>query len=69
MNETRDLSRANWFRSSYSNGQGGNCTEVALNLPGIVAVRDSKRPDGPVLVFKSSEWRAFIAGVASRKFG
>ena len=38
-----DLSRAEWRKSSYS-GQSGNCVEVARNLPGLVAVRDSKEP-------------------------
>ena len=38
-----DLSRAEWHKSSYS-GQSGNCVEVARNLPGLVAVRDSKAP-------------------------
>lgn len=42
-----DLSRAEWRKSSKSSGNGGNCVEVARNLPGIVAVRDSKDPDGP----------------------
>ena len=40
-----DLSCAEWHKSSYSS-QSGNCVEVARNLPGLVAVRDSKAPDG-----------------------
>jgi hypothetical protein len=36
-----DLSRAVWYKSTFSNGSGGNCVEVASNLPGIVAIRDS----------------------------
>ena len=43
-----DLSCAQWHKSSYS-GQDGNCVEVARNLPALVAVRDSKAPDGPNL--------------------
>ena len=39
-----DLSCAEWRKSSYSS-QSGNCVEVARNLPGLVAVRDSKEPD------------------------
>ena len=39
-----DLSRAKWRKASYSTGNGGNCVEVARNLPGAVAVRDSKDP-------------------------
>jgi hypothetical protein len=58
-----DLSGAEWRKSTRSSGNGDNCVEVARNLPGRVAVRDSKNPDGPKLVFSPSDWRAFIAGV------
>jgi hypothetical protein len=54
-----DLSRAGWRKSSYS-GQDGNCVEVARNLPGLVAVRDSKEPDGTKLVISQAAWRVFI---------
>jgi hypothetical protein len=59
-----DLSRAKWRKSSHSNGSGGDCVEVALTLPGIVAVRDSKNPGGPRLVFSDDVWRAFVAVLA-----
>ena len=55
-----DLSRAVWHKSTFSNGNGGNCVEVARNLPGIVAVRDSKNPDGPALIVSGDEWASFI---------
>jgi hypothetical protein len=42
-------------------GQDGNCVEVARNLPGLVAVRDSKDASGPVLVFGRHAWRQFTA--------
>ncbi len=58
-----DLSRAAWRKSSRSGGNGGQCVEVARNLPGIVAVRDSKHRDGPVLIFALDEWQSFISGV------
>jgi hypothetical protein len=58
-----DLSRADWHKSTRSNGNGGNCVEVARNLPGIVAVRDSKNPHGPVLTVEAAGWRDFIADV------
>ncbi|MEV0620458.1 DUF397 domain-containing protein [Nonomuraea sp. NPDC050404] len=64
----QDLSRAVWRKAAKSNGQGGACVEVALNLPGIVAVRDSKNPDGAVLVFDHREWDAFLDGVSKREF-
>jgi hypothetical protein len=54
-----DLSRAAWRKSTYSNN-GGACVEVATNLPGLVAVRDSKDPSGPSLVFDAASWQAFI---------
>jgi Domain of unknown function (DUF397) len=63
-----DLSRALWQKSTYSGGNGGQCVEVARNLPGIVAVRDSKDPDGPRLVVTLDEWRAFADGVRRGEF-
>ena len=57
-----DLSRAEWRKSSYS-GQSGNCVEVARNLPGLVAVRDSEQPDGAKLVVSQETWQAFIRSV------
>ena len=56
-----DLSRAEWHKSSYS-GKDGNCVEVARNLPGLVAVRDSKEPDAAKLVVSLETWRVFIRG-------
>ncbi len=58
-----DLSRAVWRKSVRSSPEGQNCVEVAGNLPGIVAVRDSKDPDGPKLIFTPAGWAAFIRGV------
>ena len=57
-----DLSRAEWRKSSYS-GQSGNCVEVARNLPGLVAVRDSKEPDGARLAVSADAWQAFVRKV------
>ncbi|MFG1875978.1 DUF397 domain-containing protein [Sphaerisporangium sp. NPDC049003] len=57
-----DLSKAEWRKSSWSSGDGGTCVEVASNLPGIVAVRDSKNPSDPSLVFTPTQWRAFLQG-------
>ncbi|WP_425428081.1 DUF397 domain-containing protein [Streptosporangium amethystogenes] len=60
-NQPVDLSHAEWRKSSRSNGNGGACVEVARNLAGIVAVRDSKDINGPALLFSPSGWRAFGA--------
>ncbi|MGC5010665.1 DUF397 domain-containing protein [Streptosporangium sp. DT93] len=58
-----DLSAAVWQKSSRSSDNGGQCVEVAANLPGVVAVRDSKDPHGPNLTFTPAEWRVFVGGV------
>jgi hypothetical protein len=63
-----DVTRAVWRKSSYSSGNGGQCVEVARNLPNIVAVRDSKNPEETALVFTPQEWRAFLDGVRSDEF-
>ncbi len=63
-----DLTDARWRKSSHSGNNGGNCVEVARDLPGVVALRDSKDPDGPVLFFTPDEWRAFAAGVRAGEF-
>ena len=55
-----DLTCAEWRKSSRSGDNGGACVEVACNLPGIVAVRDSKDPSGPVLIVSRDEWAIFI---------
>lgn len=86
-----DLSTARWRKSSYSDGTGGDCVEVAYdfsgaapwrkstysggsggeecvevldNLPGVVPVRDSKDPSGPVLVIGGPAWSAFVGSVS-----
>ncbi|MET9530999.1 MULTISPECIES: DUF397 domain-containing protein [unclassified Streptomyces] len=60
-----------WFKSSYSEN-GGQCIEVAANLAasrGVVPVRDSKNPGGPVLDFRTSSFASFVAGVKTGEFG
>jgi Domain of unknown function (DUF397) len=56
----QDLRRAQWRISTHS-ANGSTCVEVARNLPGIVAVRDSKDRQGPVLTFTPDQWQTFIA--------
>ncbi|MFD2763412.1 DUF397 domain-containing protein [Micromonospora eburnea] len=55
-----DMSGARWRKSTRSGSNGGSCVEVADNLPGVIGVRDSKDPAGPVLVFTPQSWRAFV---------
>jgi hypothetical protein len=57
-----DPEGATWRKSTYSNGSGGNCVEVA-DLPNGRAVRDSKHPQGPILVFATDQWHAFVQGI------
>jgi hypothetical protein len=49
-----------WRKSSYSNGAGAECVEVADGFSGAVPVRDSKNPSGPALVFPADAWTSFI---------
>jgi len=60
-----DLAGAQWRKSSYSGGSGGNCVEVATNLPGLVAIRDSKDLDSPALVLTPIAWQAFTAALSA----
>jgi len=64
-----DLTRAVWRKSSFSSGNGGQCVEVAINLPGVVAVRDSTNVPGPELVVADRTWSEFIQGVKHGAFG
>ncbi|MFW6718752.1 DUF397 domain-containing protein [Streptomyces sp. MAR4 CNY-716] len=70
MSITPDLSGTNWVKSSYSNGNGGDCVEWAPDFAatGIVPVRDSKDPDGPALTFTTDAWAAFISDVKTGTF-
>jgi len=63
-----DLSPAIWHKSTFSNGSGGNCVETAKTPDGGRAVRHSKHPDEPSLVFTASEWEEFVQGVRNGEF-
>ncbi|MCX4747023.1 DUF397 domain-containing protein [Kitasatospora sp. NBC_01287] len=52
-----------WRKSTYSNGQGAECVEVAYGVPAIAPVRDSKDPHGLALIFPVHAWAAFVAEV------
>ncbi|MFY1620092.1 DUF397 domain-containing protein [Micromonospora sp. WMMD736] len=55
-----DLSNAQWRKSTRSGTSGGDCVEVADNLPGVVLVRDTKNRDGGTLNFTPQTWGAFV---------
>jgi Domain of unknown function (DUF397) len=60
-----ESSRLIWRKASYSGTNGGGCVEVARNLPGVVAVRDSKDPNGPALILSADQWAGLIARIRS----
>jgi Domain of unknown function (DUF397) len=62
-----DLSRASWRKSSASGPYSDNCVEVAF-VDQAIAVRDSKHPQGPVLLFTQGEWDAFVGGAKDGEF-
>ncbi|GAA3622473.1 hypothetical protein GCM10022223_44260 [Kineosporia mesophila] len=55
-----------WLKSSFSAVNG--CLEVAAAPDGLIAVRQSKDPDGGYILYNSEEWRAFLAGVRNGEF-
>jgi len=57
-----------WIKSSHSGPTGGNCVEIAFLPDGDVAMRNSRHPSGPALVFTRAEWRAFLSGAQAGEF-
>ncbi|MEU9124070.1 DUF397 domain-containing protein [Streptomyces sp. NPDC048506] len=66
--DKHELSTATWIKSSYSDHDGGNCIEITPVFPAVVPVRDSKTPEGPVLVFPTGGWSAFVSTVQNGHF-
>ena len=64
---TTNLQDVRWRKSTYS-GNSGDCIEVAGGFTGVMPVRDSKDPQGPILVFSADAWAAFTAGVRCGDF-
>ena len=62
-----DLSRAIWRKARRSQHNGG-CVEVAVNLDGVVAVRDSKRPEGGAHVLGREAFATFLADARSGRY-
>ncbi|WP_141206411.1 DUF397 domain-containing protein [Streptomyces griseorubiginosus] len=54
------IEKLTWFKSSYSDGEGGQCLEVAVT-PDTIHLRDSKQPTGPHLALSPTAWSAFVS--------
>lgn len=63
------LTGVRWIKSRRSGPTGGNCVEVGYLPDGQVAMRNSRHPDGPALVFTRAEWEAFAGGARDGEFG
>ena len=64
-----ELPEVAWRKSRRSGPQGGNCVEVARLADDQVAVRNSRYPAGPALVFTAAEWAAFVGNAQDGDFG
>ncbi|MGH3734534.1 MAG: DUF397 domain-containing protein [Micromonosporaceae bacterium] len=65
-----ELTGVAWHISSRSGSTDGNCVEAGplADGSGRVAVRHSKHPDGPAIIYTRAEWDAFVAGVKDHEF-
>jgi hypothetical protein len=64
-----DLSQAQWRKATRSATANGGCVEVATNLPGMIAIRDSKRPEDGAHVVELAAFAAFLADVKIGRYG
>jgi hypothetical protein len=62
-----NLDNAVWQKSTRSGPYSDNCVEIAF-VDNAIAMRDSKHPDGPVLLFTQAEWDAFVLGAKDGEF-
>ncbi|MGW2368151.1 DUF397 domain-containing protein [Streptomyces sp. NPDC001667] len=60
---------ATWRKSSYSGPNGGECVEIADNIPNAIPIRDSKNPNGPALLVTPAAWTSFLAGIKGAGLG
>ena len=64
-----DFVAEQWERPLLCSGDGDNCVEVNRSSNGTVGIRDSKKPDSPVLVFTSAEWDDFLRSARAGQYG
>jgi hypothetical protein len=69
MSTDLNLIGAEWIKSSYSQGDGGQCVEFSPSFArsGLIPVRDSKNPGGPALLLPASGWSSFVSAVKGRE--
>ena len=63
-----DLAHAIWRKASRSSANNGGCVEIASNLPDVIAIRDSKRPEDGAHVVAPTEFAAFLADVKAGRY-
>jgi Domain of unknown function (DUF397) len=63
-----DLSHAQWRKATRSTSGNGGCVEVADNLPGVTAIRDSKRPEDGAHVVDRAAFAVFLADVKAGRY-
>ena len=70
MSAPQPIPFAAWHISSFSADGGGDCVEAGplTDHTPRIAVRHSKHPNGPTLIYTQAEWKAFISGVRSGEF-
>jgi hypothetical protein len=67
MSDAAGLTAARWVKSTRSGPTGGNCVEIACLGDDRVAVRNSRHPAGPALLFRREQWAVFVAATAGRR--
>ncbi|QRX92153.1 MULTISPECIES: DUF397 domain-containing protein [Streptomyces] len=71
MSPALDLTRVQWIKSSYSEGNGGMCLEFSpaqARTHALVPLRDSKLPHGPVITVPVAGWSSFVSAVKNGEF-
>ena len=63
-----DLAQARWRKASRSNGANTGCVEIAANLPGVTALRDSKRPEAGAHLVGRPAFAAFLDDVKAGRY-
>lgn len=64
---TAKMPDCEWRKSSYSGGNGGNCVEVGV-AGSVIGLRDSKDPDGGVLVVSERAWNGFVSALRNGRY-